>query len=247
MPKILVSLLFIVALATGCASLQRGTAGDGLTSTSQPDVFISTPDLTVVTSGAANPNLYTSVGYRPVQMWYQLSAPQGKANNAQAISIIAKTPQNWEWELDLSASINDVAQGTADLDGYTFTVSTYILDADKNAFTTFVEEKNGSSPEKWLARRFTRLDYFRTIKVVMDYREPLPAIFENGFDLMNDEQVKELNAFAARAEKIFDVQYDVKHGMEVHTQYGVAGVTTRDFEHMLGMMAPKDPFPYENN
>ncbi|MFI3271327.1 MAG: DUF4851 domain-containing protein [Pseudomonadota bacterium] len=244
MPKILLSLLFIVTFATGCASLQRGTAGDGLISTSQPDVYITTPDLTVVTSATANPNLYTSLGYRGVQMWYQLSAPNGKANEAQAVTIISKTPQGWEWELDVSASINDVSKGTMTLGDRKFTVSTYILDADDNAFTDMVKEKEGSVPEKWLARRITRLDYFRTVKLVMDYREPLPAIFDNGFDLMNGEQVKVLNEFAARAEKVFTVQFDAKLDTEVHTQYSLPSVNTRDFEHMLGMMQPLTTFPY---
>ncbi len=244
MPKIILSLLFVLVLATGCASLQRGTAGDGLTSTSQPDVYITTPDLTVVASAAANPNLYTSIGYRGVQMWYQLSAPKGKINEAQAVTIISKVPNGWEWELDLSASLNDVSTGTVTLGDRKFTVATYILEADDNAFTEMVKEKEGSAPEKWLARRFTRLDYFRTVKLVMDYREPLPAIFDNGFDLMNEEQVKILNEFAARAEKVFNVQFDLKNEMEVHTQYGVEGVSTRDFAHMLGMMRPLEVFPY---
>lgn len=243
MPKIFLSLLVFVTLATGCVSLQRGTAGDGLTSTSQPDVYITTPNLTVVTSAAANPNLYTSIGYRAVQMWYQLSAPQSKANEGQAVTIIAKVPQGWEWELDLSANLHEVATGTTTFDDRQFSTASYILEADDNAFTEMVKEKDGSAPEKWLARRYTRLDYFRTVKLVMEYREPLPDIFNNGFDLMDQAQVTALNDFATRADKVFTVQFDAKHDMEVHTQYGVNGVSTRDFAHMLGMMRPIENFP----
>lgn len=226
-------------MAVGCSPLQRGASGDGIASTAQPDVLITVPSMPVVVNGAAMPLLYTDTGYDAPQVWYQLNAPEGKANKVQAVTILAETPTNWEWDLNLSASPKEVDVRMVSLGDHNFTAATYALPSVDDAFTPLVVEKDGSVPETWLVRRFTRLDYFRTIKILLEYREPMPAMFAKGFTLLNPEEIAALQAFGARAEKAFHVQFDLTTIEPVSSVYDVANVKTMEFTNILGTMSPK--------
>lgn len=240
MKKILALLTLVMLTTVGCAPLLRGTSGDGLASTAKPDVLITVPSMPVVVSGAANPEIYTTVGYEAAQVWYQLNAPAGAANKVQTVIMIAETPTDWEWNLNVTPALEVADVRGAAFGGQTFEGATYLLPSDKDAFTQIVVQRDGSSPQMWLARRFTRLDNFRTIKLVLEYREAMPAMFANGLNTFNPDANAVLLAFANRAEKAFNVQFDRATVPLFNTKRDVPGVKTMNLVTLMGMMEPKN-------
>lgn len=230
-PLLLASILTLAA----CAPLQRGVSGDALVSGAKPPVSITAPTMTPVVAGIATPQLYTELGFKAPRIFYRLYAPAGGPSQAQAVGMIAEVPEGWQWSLDLSVGLHSVDKGNAAFGGRDFEAATYIVEAADDAFAA-LPQNAGKAPERWLARRFTRLEEFRKIKIVLEYREPLPAAFAGGLPT-GGSGYEQLSAFAERAQGVFAVTFGPT-STQVDDLRTAEGVSQRGFVGLAGRMEP---------
>jgi hypothetical protein len=144
------------------------------------------------------------VGGLPVRVWlavYGAAAPQG----ALAIVAHAEVPQGWFWDGASRRSFS-VDPGVELLGDMGFQASTAIVSAKRDPFTALagVKEETDGRPTAWLVRQFMARANFDRDKIVLEYREPLPAELA-GKTTLEIPGTDLLRAFEQRARAAFVV------------------------------------------
>lgn len=197
--------LVIFACLVGCGQgLQRGMMGTTYISTARPDIAISVQNLPMLTAGQGICNLeWTGVmGGLPIDIWLAVYGEGALA--PMAIVAQAQTPQGWQWDDDSQRPIT-VDQGTAVIGGMDFDACTYTVDPANDPFGLLVTGRQpDGAPQLWLARSFMARCNFNQDKIILEYREPLPAGVAS-LTALPIGQDSLLRDFAKRASQTFSI------------------------------------------
>ncbi|MDR2825910.1 MAG: DUF4851 domain-containing protein [Deltaproteobacteria bacterium] len=123
----------------------------------------------------------------------------------------------WEFDVESNASHSEVYLRTIQLNGQEWTEHLLFADSEGDWFSELWQNNGRSVPERWIGKRWSR-DYTNYYRVLMEYREPMPACIEvtnNAgqsysvhaiFNTNTQECQRELKEFEIRAEQAFDIQ-----------------------------------------
>lgn len=196
--------LVLAPVLWGCQSLQRGMLDGAYVSTARPALMVQVKDMPLFASGEGYANVFWTgmLGGLPVQMWFALYGSGGLM--PMAIVAQAQLPSGWYWDALMSRPFS-VDQGTAAFGGVTYDAYSYIVNPGADPFANFTEA-NGpdGQPQRWIARVFAARYNFNQDKMILEYREPLPAAISDltALPLGYDSFLRE---FATRARAAFNV------------------------------------------
>ena len=151
-------------------------------------------------------------------------------------------PSNaWEWDpLSFSGPMAQQNMGTV-FGGESFYGSVRIVNGAKDPFAPLFAPEDQWASLDWLVQRFACLNDFRRSKLILEYREPLPASLKGVSEVpVYNEAVQ---AFRERAAKVFHVQYGEAPMPKGEAPY-IKTLNARYMGNFLGSMSVKEPlFP----
>lgn len=165
--------------AAGCTGAQqRGMLGSMYVSTARPAIAMEAKNLPLRTAGRSVVNLTWSsvLGGLPVQVWlavYGATGPQ----SPMAIVAQAEVPDGWYWDGIMRRPFS-VDEGVEIFDNVAYQACTYIVDGNRDPFGALVKDvptADGQESVRWIARGFAARYNFNEDKIILEYREPLPA------------------------------------------------------------------------
>lgn len=195
----------LVLLMTGCnAAQQRGMLGSAYVSTTRPAISVEAKNMPLLTAGQGSTNLTWSgmMGGLPIRVWL---AVYGTGDiSPMAVVAQAEVPQGWYWDSIMRRPFS-VDEGVEVFDGVGYQACTYIVDSSHDPFGALVAGKTTTGqPVRWLARGFAARYNFNDDKIIMEYREPLPAGIES-LSVLPLGTADTLRAFEQRARETFSV------------------------------------------
>ncbi len=226
----------LVVLFAACTPLHRGFEGAVLVSPTRPDIAVSVEDLPMLAHGRLTPFLKADSGY---QFPETLLSVYGKDSRSPlAIVALSFVPNNaWEW--DLPSFSGPLAQETegASFGGESYYGTIRIVNGDKDPFSPLVVPAEEAASVDWLAQRFVALEDFWKAKIILEYREPLPASLRGATSV--PLYAEEVRAFQARAAKTFQVRTNTGLSASAATPY-LETLNAKYLGAFLGNMSPKD-------
>lgn len=179
----LVLLVSILSFSSCVSSgLYRGISGSAYISTSRPALSIEVTDLPLLTGAEGSVSLWESgmVGER-TRVWLGI---WGNHSGPLALVSHAELPEGWYWDGVMSHpfSVNEGMEIIANREWQAFT---YIDKSRRSPFALIgVTDSDKSDSYKkmddaWLVRAFTSRYNFDQDKIILEYREKLPAEIES--------------------------------------------------------------------
>ena len=201
----------MVVAISACTPFYRGFEGSTLVSPARPDVSVSVVDMPMLAHGQIAPFLNTDQGYQFPETFVSVYGTD--AASPVAIVALSFVPSNaWEWDpLSFSGPMAQQNMGTV-FGGESFYGSVRIVNGAKDPFAPLFAPEDQWASLDWLVQRFACLNDFRRSKLILEYREPLPASLKGVSEVpVYNEAVQ---AFRERAAKVFHVAPDqVTHEM----------------------------------
>ena len=194
----------MVVAISACTPFYRGFEGSTLVSPARPDVSVSVVDMPMLAHGQIAPFLNTDQGYQFPETLVSVYGTD--AASPVAIVALSFVPSNaWEWDpLSFSGPMAQQNMGTV-FGGESFYGSVRIVNGAKDPFAPLFAPAEQWASLDWLVQRFACLNDFRRSKLILEYREPLPASLKGVSEVpVYNEAVQ---AFRERAAKVFHVQY----------------------------------------
>lgn len=141
-------------------------------------------------------------GGLPIRVWL---AVYGAGDiSPMAVVAQAEVPQGWYWDGIMRRPFS-VDDGVEVFDGVGYQACTYIVDSSRDPFGALVAGKTPEGrPVRWLARGFAARYNFNDDKIIMEYREPLPAGIES-LSALPLGAADTLKDFEQRARETFSV------------------------------------------
>ena len=233
----------LACLLAACTPLYRGFEGAALVSPQRPDVTITVPSLPLMAHGQIAPFVRTDQGY---QFPETLVSVYGTAAAAPfAVVALSLVPNNaWEWDpLTFSGPLGQETPGALfGNEGFYGTIR--IVSGEKDAFAPLFADKERQASLRWLAQRYAARDDFDRAKIILEYREPLPASLEGAVEVpLYDPEVR---AFSERAARAFVVQFGGASAPAAPAPY-IKALDARYLGAFLGSMSLKSPlFPVDD-
>lgn len=236
----------LLLLVFACTPLRRGFEGTTLISPAQPPLSVNV-DMPLLASGQIEPYLYTDRGF---QFPETLVAVYGtNAASPMAISVLSVTPNNlWTWD-PLSFSTPDrPISSTVAFGGENFDGSLHIINGEKDPFAQlFAADESARAKLNWIAQRYACRQQFDHVKIILEYREPLSETLAAAIGGLQDVPVynQEVQAFQARAAKVFGVQFAYAGPTVARAPY-IKSLNARTLGTFLGSMSAKE-LPIDND
>lgn len=137
---------------------------------------------------------------------------------AEAHIMVVAISDEYSWRLakETFPRRNELELGNGELGGLTWKEHFLYVQADGDWFSRFLTTNSVRVPQMWLARRWSKT-YFDKIRVVLEYREPMPSCVQLGdtsgepqmvrdrFRVSSPQCNRELEAFNERARGAFTV------------------------------------------
>ncbi|MDY3809024.1 DUF4851 domain-containing protein [Desulfovibrio porci] len=195
----------LMLMMVGCsAAQQRGMVGSAYVSTARPAIAVEAKNMPLLTAGRGSANLTRSsmAGGLPIRVWL---AVYGAGDiSPMAVVAQAEVPQGWYWDGIMRRPFS-VDDGVEVFDGVGYQACTYIVDSSRDPFGALVAGKTPEGrPVRWLARGFAARYNFNDDKIIMEYREPLPAGIES-LSALPLGAADTLKDFEQRARETFSV------------------------------------------
>lgn len=203
--RLLALICLIAASLWGCAeALQRGMLDNAYISTARPSISLEAKNMPLMLAGRGTCNLAWTgmLGGLPIQVWLAVYGTGGLA--PMAIVAQAQTPEGWYWDGIMRRPFS-VDDSTAVFNGVTYQACTFIVDPAHDPFGSLMTgvQPNGE-PQLWITRAYAARYNFNDDKIIMEYREPLPAGIVSLSDLPYG-QSDFLTQFNERARNTFEV------------------------------------------
>lgn len=172
-------LLLVLAGCTGAQ--QRGMAGDTYVSTSRPALAVRAASLPLITSGFGYAKMSEPgvLGGLSVDSWVAVYGKEPGKGPFAAV-VMAELDSLWFWNNTLYHPFA-VNHRPEVIDGMGFDACTYLVSERRDPFLALMDpesqaaaEKKEVSPRRWMARTFAARSNFNQVKIVLEYREPLP-------------------------------------------------------------------------
>lgn len=203
--KIIIPIL-VIALAAfvgmnAKSGLIRGVADGMLVSPARPAVavkpaadFASVDARRVDLSPSVQNSMLQATSVQAVYALYNHEDPQAAPAHLAALLAVSQNDETWPVEPELGFPA--IRHKKQDIDGFSGFADTYVLDAKDDPWAS-------DEPAQWengsLVRRFTFILWFYKAKLIVEYREPLPA----PSDMPLEDNIPLLTAFEARALESF--------------------------------------------
>ena len=238
--------LAVFLLCAGCvAGQQRGMYGNAYISTARPAIKVAARDLPLITAGRGSAFLTNTsvVSGLPVNVWLALygKSPDGPF----AVVAQAEVPHGWYWDSIMRRPFS-INEGVELLGGMGFQACTFVID---NRFDPFVAQawlgrdakEVTQRPARWLVRAFAARCNFDEDKIILEYREPLPADIHDISSLPfgQDDLVRDFEQRARQAFTVGTVPQDIS-GITIGYPYGIEWRYMR--ERFLGTASKYDIF-----
>lgn len=234
--------LLLCGLAA-CTPLYRGFEGAELVSPQRPDVAVSVPSLPMMAHGQNAPFVRTDQGYQFPETLVSVYGTD--AASPFAVVALSFVPNHWwEWDpLTFSGPLGRETPGAL-LGDESFYGTIRIVDGAKDAFAPLFADEEHRASLRWLAQRYAALSDFRRAKIILEYREPLPASLADAVEApLYDEAVR---AFQERAAHAFAVRFGDAPAPDAPAPY-IKSIDARYLGSFLGSMSVKSPlFPMED-
>lgn len=232
----------LICILSACTPLQRGFDGAALISPSRPEVMLSAPGLPTLAEGQIAPFLYTDRGY---QFPSTLLGVYGKDKaSPMAITALSFVPNDlWEWDSADFSGPHGTKTAGAVFGGKSFAGTVRIVNGANDPFSPLVAaEEEQRASINWLAQRFVLRDDFNRVKIILEYREPLPESLAERDLLPYDEAVQ---ALTARAAKAFQVRFGSGEGAlpRPAAPAYLDSINGKYLGAFLGSMTQKDIWP----
>lgn len=191
-------LLVLCFSVTACSpALRQGMDGTRFTSSTKP-AFSVTSTLPLATAEKVSSFLQTDGGFPVISTWLSV---YGAENLESPMVIIAYSPvpnDVWVWDY-ARISIPDSPVMTKPLfDDQRFYGTIHTLNGAKDVFTLWLTDAEKAAEHTWLVQRYTALFNFRQNKLILEYREPLPASLQDDMPILPESP--KMQAFAERAQ-----------------------------------------------
>ncbi len=237
---ILVTVCCMATLA--CTPLMRGFSNGELVSNGFPAVTISST-LPPLVEGQCTPFITTDNVLEMPLTWIAVYG-EGKPSAPMAIATYSVAPDGMQWDTAATSFPDRPLTGDADFGGHVFSGSTRILCAKGDAFAPLVyspeELKERGEAIFWLVQRYTAMDlnYWGT-KIILEYREPLPAWASTGVGIELFNGSPEMVNFVERAQKAFSLTFACQVTDISRAPY-LQGVNHRYLERFIGAMSRRE-------
>ena len=195
----------LMLLMAGCnAAQQRGMAGSAYVSTARPAIALEAKDMPLLTAGRGSANLTSSMaGGLPIRVWLAVYGAGG--SSPMAVVAHAEVPYGWYWDGIMRRPFS-VDEGVEVFDGVGYQACTYIVEGNRDPFGALAAGAiSVDRPARWLVRGFAARYNFNNDKIIMEYREPLPAGMES-LSALPLGAADALKTFEQRAREIFIVK-----------------------------------------
>lgn len=201
--------LLCFALVSCSAARQRGMAGDTYVSTARPVFAARAASLPLLTSGFGFARLSATgvMGGLNVDTWLAIYG-KDPGKGPFAVVAMAELDPLWFWN---SALYHPFAVDWRPevIDGMGFESCTYMVSERRDPFLALMDpeaqaaaEKGEVPPRRWVARVFAARSDFNQVKIVLEYREPLPQGVTT-LDALPYGQANVLAEFEQRAREAF--------------------------------------------
>lgn len=237
----------LAVAVTGCtAAQQRGMQGDAYVSSTRPAIEVKVQNLPLRTFGSGTAALTSSgvLGGLPVQVWL---AVYGKTDAKSPLAVVAQAevPSEWYWDSDTYKPFS-INQGVEVFDNVGYQACTYIVDGAGDAFSGLVaaDAPDGEAKNiRWIVRGFAARYNFNYDKIVMQYREPLPADITSlsALPMGRGDFVK---AFEQRARETFVVKAFSATDVAVRKAYANSIYWQYMGENFLGTVSKYDSYGF---
>lgn len=250
--------LILLALAvTACAPLTRGTSGKDVVSSARPPVVVRpAAGFDLLGSGTASPALDTELGLRHADVGWAFYADATRER--QLAVALGETPAGWQWELDVSSPWREVRRDAYATGPARFAGATFLMPATADPFAPMLPAPPMMQADegqwRWLVRRYTQLFDFRAVKLVVEYREPIPVgVGEQLADALDAGQQPAgraaalLGEFEARSRAAFSVLAYPEGGLAAENfAHDASRVHVRNLAGMAGRMEPIRNLPSDD-
>ncbi len=199
-------LLLALTLCACSSAQQRGLSGNAYVSTSRPAIQISAKDMPVVTAGRGTGLLYdpSMVGPLSVRIQSVLYA-SGADRPMAAITHAELSNERWIWST-IHPRLGAINEGVEVLGGQAFTAFTYLIPIATDPYGGAAgEEPEEGARYYWLARYFAARVNFNRGKIILEYREPVPAGFGGSLANIPFGMIETVRAFEQRAREAFEL------------------------------------------
>lgn len=230
----------MVVAISACTPFYRGFEGSTLVSPARPDVSVSVVDMPMLAHGQIAP--VPEYGSRlPVPGNPCLRIRNGRRVSRSHCGPFLCAQQRLGMDpLSFSGPMAQQNMGTV-FGGESFYGSVRIVNGAKDPFAPLFAPEDQWASLDWLVQRFACLNDFRRSKLILEYREPLPASLKGVSEVpVYNEAVQ---AFRERAAKVFHVQYGEAPMPKDEAPY-IKTLNARYMGNFLGSMSVKEPlFP----
>lgn len=228
-------LIMLTSLLCSCTGLMRGLSNNSFASNAFPPVLVSV-DMPLITEGVVSPYLFAMGGYRIAEGFVTVYGTN-EPNSPVAIVALCDAPEHWQWDISPDIVYRVADSGKVTLGDKEFSALTYIATRKKDPFAPVMLGET----EQWLVRRYSMLVNFRQSKLILEYREPMPA----GLDEENvygpyGAQLPAVVKIAANARAAFTVMF-VQPDKIQSMQWNKV-LDTEYLDKFFGKISPKDPY-----
>jgi|GEM_PF-321871 len=227
-----------------CSPLMRGFVNNELVSTGYPPVAIKT-SLPPLVEGQGSAFIITGNSMLTPDFWLGVYGA-GDFASPMAITIYATAPNGYEWSPPTASYVDSNVIGTAEFGGQSFSSSIRVVRAAADPFALLVlpQEtlKKSGADMYWLAQRYSDMsaNFWKT-KIILEYREPLPAGMAPNMDPRFSLATPAVQEFMKRAEAAFQVSFERKEGSVPRAPYIGKNIRQRYLGDFIGSLQEVEP------